>query len=160
MGVKNLWSVSLLDLVGSSQIITMQIIKPMASTHNYREYAYEHGFVQKYHNSRVFHIGIDARLVSSIVISKATNTFCSVMLDGFHAADKAVGQLHASDTTLTQLFRFLCQLSGSPTDCTFVYDGDERPFVKRGRNVIKRVPAHYAASKVLVKKFGYRVHIV
>lgn len=83
------------------------------------------------------------------------------MLDGFRAADKAVGQLHASDTTLTQLFNFLRQLSQSPTtDCTFVYDGDERPLVKRGRNVVRRVPAHYTASKVLVQKFGYRVHIV
>ncbi|KAE9384142.1 PIN domain-like protein [Gymnopus androsaceus JB14] len=101
------------------------LLKSTGFTCNFADYARDHGFIQKHNSSRVFHLGIDA----------------SLLLDGFRAADKAVGQLHASNTTLTQLFQFLCQLSQAPsTHCIFVYDGDERP------------------SK-LVAMFGYRVHI-
>ncbi|KAF9059152.1 PIN domain-like protein, partial [Rhodocollybia butyracea] len=84
----------------------------------------------------------------------------SVLLDGYSAATIKHGraQHHSTvDTALTQLFTFLSQLSCAPVQCTFVYDGDDRPAVKRGINVICRQPLLYKKSKDLVNAFGFDV---
>lgn len=87
----------------------------------------------------------------------------SVLLDGYSAAGITHGrfQHHSTvDSSLTQLFTFLCQLSSAPAYCTFVYDGSDRPINKRGKNVIKKEPLLYRQSKVIVKAFGFQVHTV
>jgi hypothetical protein len=87
----------------------------------------------------------------------------STLLDGYSAASITHGRLqhHTTvDTSLTQLWRFLNQLSYAPTDCTFVYDGDERASIKRGVRVITAEPLLYQRSKEMVRIFGFRVHMV
>ncbi|KAF9075777.1 hypothetical protein BDP27DRAFT_1539661, partial [Rhodocollybia butyracea] len=84
------------------------------------DYALVNGFIPKYPGSRVFHVGVDA--------SAASIT---------HGRQ----QHHTTvDASLTQLWRFLNQLSYAPTDCTFVYDGSERAHIKRGVQVITEEP--------------------
>ncbi|KAF9063617.1 PIN domain-like protein, partial [Rhodocollybia butyracea] len=65
----------------------------------------------------------------------------------------------SSNCALTQLITFLCQLSSAPTDCTFVYDGNDRPAYKRGIQVVKREPFLYRISKIIIEAFGFRVHM-
>ncbi|KAE9401362.1 PIN domain-like protein [Gymnopus androsaceus JB14] len=129
MGIQGLWP----------------ILKPIASTQDFAEYALEHGFIKRYHKSRTFDLGIDS----------------SVLLDSFRAAawSRQRGRLHGPDTSLTQLFRILCQLSRASANCIFVYDGDGRPPRKHGRQVIKRSPMLYEQSKRLVEAFGFHVHV-
>ncbi|KAJ3792434.1 PIN domain-like protein [Lentinula aff. detonsa] len=64
-------------------------------------------------------------------------------------------QLHASDTTLTQFYQFLCQLSEAGVLCIFCFDGSERPAFKRGHQVINREPDYYKHARVLIELFGY-----
>ncbi|KAJ3911703.1 PIN domain-like protein, partial [Lentinula edodes] len=40
----------------------------------------------------------------------------------------------------------------------FVYDGKERPRIKRGRQVIAREPAYYTQARALIEAFGYYAH--
>lgn len=87
----------------------------------------------------------------------------SVLLDGYSSVQFRQGRFQhhaASDSTLTQLYRFLCQLSYGPTHCTFVYDGDARAIMKRGIKVVKKEPVLYQKSKALVKAFGFSVQMV
>ncbi|KAF9056889.1 PIN domain-like protein [Rhodocollybia butyracea] len=86
----------------------------------------------------------------------------SVLLDGYSAASITHGrqQHHTTvDASLTQLWRFLNQLSYAPTDCTFVYDGSERAHIKRGVQVITEEPLLYKKSKEMVRTFGFRVYM-
>ncbi|KAJ3851513.1 PIN domain-like protein [Lentinula lateritia] len=71
----------------------------------------------------------------------------------------AVGQLHGSNTTLTQFFKLLCGLSKSSAHCIFVFDGNERAQVKRGRRVITNELDYLKQSKTLIKHFGYYCHM-
>ncbi|KAJ3963976.1 PIN domain-like protein [Lentinula raphanica] len=82
---------------------------------------------------------------------------CRLLLDTFHAANRTANKhsLHNSDTTLTQLFRLLCQLSEAAVNCIFFFDGLERAAVKRGRQVIHREPDYYTNAKALIECFGY-----
>lgn len=87
----------------------------------------------------------------------------SVLLDGYSAAGITHGryQHHSTvDSSLTQLFTFLCQLSCASAYCTFVYDGSDRPINKRGKSVIKQEPLLYRQSKDIVEAFGFQVHNV
>ncbi|KAE9384877.1 PIN domain-like protein, partial [Gymnopus androsaceus JB14] len=59
---------------------------------------------------------------------------------------------------LVQLFTFLSQLSNAPAHCTFVFDGKDRPTVKRGIKVVHRKPLLYQKSQELVKAFGFKIH--
>ncbi|KAJ3748488.1 PIN domain-like protein [Lentinula detonsa] len=114
-----------------------------AITQKLGDFNVEHRFVKKYNNSHAPIIGVDA----------------SVLLDTFHAANRGMQQrkqsLHASDTTLTQFYQFLCQLSEAGVLCLFFFDGSERPAIKRGRQVINREPDYYKHARVLIELFGY-----
>ncbi|KAJ3792083.1 PIN domain-like protein [Lentinula aff. detonsa] len=83
----------------------------------------------------------------------------NVLLDTFHAANRGVQQrkrlLHASDTTLTQFYQFLCQLSEAGVLCLFCFNGPECPAIKRGRQVINQEPDYYKHARTLIKLFGY-----
>ncbi|KAJ4497485.1 PIN domain-like protein, partial [Lentinula lateritia] len=57
-----------------------------------------------------------------------------------------------------QLFKFLCYLSQAGLHGIFVYDGKERPRIKRGRQVIAREPAYYTQARALIEAFGYYAH--
>ncbi|KAF9072881.1 PIN domain-like protein [Rhodocollybia butyracea] len=121
------------------------ILDPFSERVDLARYSVQYGFLPQYLKTRALHLGIDA----------------SVLLDGYSAATIKYGRAQhhsAVDTALTQLFTFLCQLSCAPVQCTFVYDGDDRPAVKRGINVIRRQPLLYKKSRDLVNAFGFDVH--
>ncbi|KAF9067477.1 PIN domain-like protein, partial [Rhodocollybia butyracea] len=129
MGIEGLW----------------KILEHSAQRVDFVDYTLVNGFLPKYPGSRVFHVGIDA----------------SVLLDGYSAANITYGrfQHHTTvDASLTQLWRFLNQLSYAPTDCTFVYDGNDRASSKRGVQVITEEPLLYKKSKEMVQTFGFRVY--
>lgn len=134
---------------------------------NFAEYCLKYGFLPKYLGIRVFHLGIDARYLSSDINYFYFHSHTrSVLLDGYSAAGLTHGryQHHSTvDSSLTQLFTFLSQLSIAPAHCTFVFDGKDRPAHKRGIQVIKTSPLLYNKSKLLIKAFGFdirNVHVV
>ncbi|KAH7875484.1 PIN domain-like protein [Lentinula edodes] len=68
--------------------------------------------------------------------------------------------MHATTSPLSQLFKFLCYLSQAGVHGIFVYDGEERSRIKRGRQVITREPGYYTQARVLIEAFGYYAHTV
>ncbi|KAJ3846244.1 PIN domain-like protein [Lentinula lateritia] len=128
MGVKGLWP----------------LIHPATSRLKLKDLNFEYGFIRNHHKSRTLNIGVDA----------------SLLLDTFHAANRGASQhsLHLSDTTLTQLQYFLCQLSEAGINCVFFFDGPERSAIKRGRHVINREPDYHKHTKALIECFGYYSH--
>ncbi|KAJ3897851.1 PIN domain-like protein [Lentinula edodes] len=128
MGVKGLWP----------------LIHPAASRLKLKDLNLEYGFMRNHYKSRTLNIGVDA----------------SLLLDTFHAANRGASQhsLHLSDTTLTQLQYFLCQLSEAGVNCVFFFDGPERSAIKRGRHVINREPDYHKHAKALIECFGYYSH--
>ncbi|KAJ3924359.1 MAG: PIN domain-like protein, partial [Lentinula lateritia] len=103
-----------------------------ATTVKLREFMLENGFIKNHYGSRTTSIGVDIR---------------------------AVNQMHAATSPLSQLFKFLCYLSQAGIHSIFVYDGKERPRFKRGRQVITREPGYYVQSRALIEAFGYYAHI-
>ncbi|KAJ4492302.1 PIN domain-like protein [Lentinula lateritia] len=128
MGVKGLWP----------------LIHPAASRLKLKDLNFEFGFIRNHHKSRTLNIGVNA----------------SLLLDTFHAANRGASQhsLHLSDTTLTQLQYFLCQLSEAGINCVFFFDGPECSAIKRGRHVINREPDYHKHAKALIECFGYYSH--
>ncbi|KAJ3816588.1 PIN domain-like protein, partial [Lentinula raphanica] len=126
MGIEGLWP----------------LLQSSASAYQLKDFNIEHGFIKAPQAPRALRIGVDARLVLT-----------------FHAADRGMQkrkrQLHTSDTTLTQLQQFLCQLSEAGVDCLFLFDGPGRPEYKRGKKVIHREPDYYKHAKTLIELFGY-----
>ncbi|KAJ3804445.1 PIN domain-like protein [Lentinula aff. lateritia] len=120
MGVKGLWP----------------LIHPAASRLKLKDLNFEYGFIRNHHKSRTLNIGVDA----------------SLLLDTFHAANRGASQhsLHLSDTTLTQLQYFLCQLSEAGINCVFFFDGPERSAIKE--------PDYHKHAKALIECFGYYSH--
>ncbi|KAJ3924686.1 MAG: hypothetical protein NXY57DRAFT_1044725, partial [Lentinula lateritia] len=96
------------------------LVDDAAFTCKLRDFVLEHGFIKDHYGSRTVVIGVDI----------------SSFLDGYHASSRAKGQLHTLNSTLTQFYKMLCSLSKSGAHCIFVYDGDERPSVKRGKQVV------------------------
>ncbi|KAJ3809379.1 PIN domain-like protein [Lentinula aff. lateritia] len=107
-----------------------------------RDYIVEHGFIKEHYGLRTVVIGVDV----------------SSFLDGFRAADRVKGGIHTSASTLTQFFKFLCGLSQAGAHCIFVFDGDERPQIKRGRQVVTHEIDYQKNSKAMIKAFGYHSH--
>ncbi|KAJ3718996.1 PIN domain-like protein [Lentinula raphanica] len=115
------------------------LLQSSASAYQLKDFNIEHGFIKAPQAPRALRIGVDAST--------------------FHAADRGMQkrkrQLHTSDTTLTQLQQFLCQLSEAGVDCLFLFDGPGRPEYKRGKKVIHREPDYYKHAKTLIELFGY-----
>ncbi|KAJ3913719.1 PIN domain-like protein [Lentinula edodes] len=95
-----------------------------------RDFMVENGFIKEHYHSRTTSIGVDIR---------------------------AVNQMHATTSPLSQLFKFLCYLSQAGVHGIFVYNG-ERPRIKRGRQVITREPGYYTQARALIEAFGYYAH--
>lgn len=85
----------------------------------------------------------------------------SCLLDGYISSQFAHPQLHSPvNTTFSQLFRFLNQLSRCPVHATFMFDGEERPSYKRGVKVISRSPLLYQQAQILIQAFGFNCYVV
>ncbi|KAJ3925672.1 MAG: PIN domain-like protein [Lentinula lateritia] len=119
------------------------LVDEAAFTCKLRDFIVEHGFLKEHYGLRTVVIGIDV----------------SSFLDGFRAADRAQGQLHSSNATLTQFFKLLCGLSKAGAHCIFVYDGDKRPKIKRGRQVVTNELDYLKQSRTMVEHFGYHSHM-
>ncbi|KAJ3914219.1 PIN domain-like protein, partial [Lentinula edodes] len=119
-----------------------QLVDDAAFTCKLRDFVLEHGFIKDHYGSRTVVIGIDI----------------SSFLDGYHASSRAKGQLHTSNSTLTQFYKMLCSLSKSGAHCIFVYDGDEQPSVKRGKQVVMRELDYQKHSRTIIKHVGYYCH--
>ncbi|KAJ3972320.1 PIN domain-like protein, partial [Lentinula raphanica] len=127
MGIEGLWG----------------IVQKHGIRQSLKDFNVEYRFVKNYGNVSAPVVGVDA----------------SIMLDTFRAADRGIhkykSSLHTSDSTLTQFYRFLCQLAEAGINCVFYFDGSERPAVKRGRKVINREPDFYKHARDLIKLFGF-----
>ncbi|KAJ3911615.1 PIN domain-like protein [Lentinula edodes] len=119
------------------------LVDEAAFTCKLRDFIVEHGFLKEHYGLRTVVIGIDV----------------SSFLDGFRAADRAQGQLHSSNATLTQFFKLLCGLSKAGAHCIFVYDGDKRPKIKRGRQVVTNELDYLKQSRTMVEHFGCHSHM-
>ncbi|KAJ3849439.1 PIN domain-like protein [Lentinula lateritia] len=95
----------------------LKLIHPAASRQSLKDLNLKYGFMKNHHNSRALNLGVDA----------------SLLLDTIHAANRGASQhsLYLSDTTLTQLQYFLCQLSEAGVNYVFFFDGPERSTIKR-----------------------------
>lgn len=129
------------------------------------DFCLKYGFLPNYGKSRVFTLGIDARYTIPDVSMSLTDWMArsSVILDGYSAATFTHGrfQHHASvNCSLTQLFTFLCQLSNAPAHCIFVFDGNDRPAIKRGINVVLNEPLLYQNAREVIEAFGFQCHDV
>ncbi|KAH7868807.1 uncharacterized protein C8R40DRAFT_1177396 [Lentinula edodes] len=142
MGVRNLWPVGEPLLLKASGLTISQLVDGAAVTIKLRDFMVENGFITNHYRLRTTLIGVDI----------------SIFLDGFCAADRAVNQMHATTSPLSQLFKFLCYLSQASVHGIFVYDGEERSRIKRGRQVITREPGYYTQARVLIEAFGYYAH--
>ncbi|KAJ3805366.1 hypothetical protein F5876DRAFT_69854 [Lentinula aff. lateritia] len=91
---------------GKISILSYPLIHSAAVNIKLRDFMVENGFIKEHYHSRTTSIGIDIR---------------------------AVNQKHATTSPLSQLFKFLCYLSQVGVHGIFVYDGKERPQIKRGR---------------------------
>ncbi|KAJ3861112.1 PIN domain-like protein [Lentinula novae-zelandiae] len=142
MGVRNLWPVGEPLLLKASGLTISQLVDGAAVTIKLRDFMVENGFIMDHYRLRTTLIGVDI----------------SIFLDAFCAADRAVNQMHATTSPLSQLFKFLCYLSQASVHGIFVYDGEERSRIKRGRQVITREPGYYTQARVLIEAFGYYAH--
>ncbi|KAJ3845916.1 PIN domain-like protein [Lentinula lateritia] len=118
------------------------LVDDAAFTCKLRDFVLEHGFIKDHYGSCTVVIGIDI----------------SSFLDGYHASSRAKGKLHISNSTLTQFYKMLCSLSKSGAHCIFVYDGDEQPSVKQGKQVVMRELDYQKHSRTMIKHFGYYCH--
>ncbi|KAH7871101.1 PIN domain-like protein [Lentinula edodes] len=130
MGIKDLWHNS------------TQLVDDAAFTCKLSDFILEHGFIREHYGARTVVIGIDI----------------SSFLDGFRAADMIKGGLHTSSSTLTQLFKFFCGLSKANAHCLIVWDGDNRPSIKRGHRVVAHESDYQKKAKLMVTYFGYHNH--
>ncbi|KAJ3970453.1 PIN domain-like protein [Lentinula raphanica] len=127
MGIEGLWG----------------LIQNLSFKQTLKNFNTEYRFMKNADNAHAPVVGVDA----------------SVFLDTFHAANKSMQtrtqNLHTSDTTLTQFYHFLCQLSEAGLHCIFCFDGSERPPYKWNRKVIHRKSSHYKHAETLIKLFGF-----
>ncbi|KAJ3870326.1 hypothetical protein EV359DRAFT_59243 [Lentinula novae-zelandiae] len=62
-------------------------------------------------------------------------------------------------TVVIGFYKMLCGLSKAGAHCIFVYDGDKRPKIKRGHQVITNELDYLKQSRTMVKHFGYHSHM-
>ncbi|KAL0579207.1 hypothetical protein V5O48_002769 [Marasmius crinis-equi] len=101
-----------------------------------KELAVEEGFRKNHRKQRCLTLGVDA----------------NNMLDTIQAAShKRVHSVSAAES----LFTLLCKLLQTPTALIFVFDGPNRPKVKRGVRVKTRSTSFYRLAKVMIGTFGF-----
>ncbi|KAJ3804169.1 PIN domain-like protein [Lentinula aff. lateritia] len=118
------------------------LVHTAAVTVKLRDFMVENRFINEHYGFCTASIGVDI----------------SIFLNAFHAADRAVNQMHATTSLLSQLFKFLCYLSQVGLHGIFVYDGKEHPQIKRGHQDITRKPAYYTQARAPIEAFGYYTH--
>ncbi|KAL0571486.1 Rad2 nuclease [Marasmius crinis-equi] len=116
--------------------------KAAAEVCTLKEYAVKHGYETNNRNWRSLVLGVDA----------------NNLLDMCRGASKAlqVKSIHSA-SALEIFFKTLCLLSAAPVSLLFVFDGPNRPKIKRGVKVITdNDPVLYRQALKFIRAFSYR----
>ncbi|KAH9913405.1 PIN domain-like protein [Fomitopsis serialis] len=115
-----------------------EVLKPASTTEGIQDYFIRAGF-ERPHCGRVYRLGIDA----SLWFHQVQSTF-------------AVGHAQSGENPeLRTLFFWLARLLRLPIHAIFVFDGPERPAIKRGKRVVKMGHWMVDAMKNFIDAFGY-----
>lgn len=78
----------------------------------------------------------------------------SILLESCAAALRKAG-IGAENPALKIFFYQLCQFSMAPVTLIFVFDGPQRPAIKRGKRVVHHPTRIVEHVKKLITAFGY-----
>ncbi|KAL0565888.1 hypothetical protein V5O48_016130 [Marasmius crinis-equi] len=101
-----------------------------------KELAVQEGFQRNHRNQRSLTLAIDANNMLDTLVA---------------ASQRRVHSVSAAESLFTLLSKFL----HTPTALIFVFDGPDRPRVKRGVQVKTRSSSLYRLAKVLISAFGF-----
>ncbi|KAJ7831726.1 hypothetical protein B0H14DRAFT_3463906 [Mycena olivaceomarginata] len=121
-----------------------EIVKPVAQTISFKELCIKEGFVQKHRNIGTMIFGVDAYLWI---------TQCQAV---FHKPRHA--QM-GKNPELKALFYKLAALNQAGVTAVFVFDGPNKPSVKRDKQV--RAKPHWLVAEFikLIELFGFHYHM-
>lgn len=134
-------------------------MKPASTVENLEAYFIREGFENE-QRGRFYRLGIDARYVHLSPPNNPTLIVCSLW---FHQVQStfAVGHAQSGENPeLRTLFYRLERLLRLPVHAVFVFDGPDRPPMKRGRRVVPTGHWMVDAMKEMIVAFGYVFHNV
>jgi Holliday junction resolvase YEN1 len=120
----------------------------------------QEGFLKNKHGNRRYRLGIDIRYILFIHASRSlTSTTVSIWFAEGQHAFKHGGAQSGSQPELKVVFSRLAGLLRLPVDVLFVFDGDQRPEVKRNTNVVKKAHWMTENAKLLIRAFGFSFYV-
>jgi Holliday junction resolvase YEN1 len=162
MGINDLWKVCCMSICLYGLIVP-QVLKPAVQTRTLTQLSVIEGFEANRGDKRALSIGVDARYEPfSSLDAWSANASPSIWLNQTQAVFEHAG-LHAQageNPELKVLFNRLCRLVLLPINVIFVFDGPQRPSIKRGKRVA--VKAHWLIEgfKSFILAFGFHAHTV
>ena len=133
---------------------------------SFLEHTTVEGFQRNHRGNHVFIVGVDIRCVLNYAAEKwcLCHQYCHSSI--WYASCEAVfkdPKLRAragENPELRILFFKLCRYLRSPVTLVFVFDGPQRPHVKRGKKVVHRAHQLTEEAKELITAFGFYYHQV
>ena len=166
MGIRDLWLVnsSLLLSFRVLKIALLQAVSPASQVRTLTHIAVTEGFELDRHRMRCLFIGIDARCVCFTTLKALTHLF-SIWMNEAQMAIQVTSRLgHGTrvgeNPALRVLFYRLCRLLTLPIVPIFVFDGPDRPKLKRGTNV--KTKPHWLSTPLrkFIEAFGFYWYMV
>ncbi|KAH9927787.1 PIN domain-like protein, partial [Fomitopsis serialis] len=116
-----------------------EVLQPASTVETMEDYFIHEGFEHSRRGERLYRLGVDA----SIWFHQIQNTF-------------AIGHAQSGENPeLRTLFFRLARLLRLPVHAIFVFDGPDRPAMKRGRRVVPTGHWMVGAMKCFIEAFGY-----